>query len=176
MLDVSQKHITKGCNPEQVFTVPTLTLNIVTGITESTIHNLSFPIIIFFLFRNCLYHFLRLVFHLYSRQNKNSPWFLNSIFFVQLSNLLNIISLLVELYTIQNFSLHRVSLNFKTTCISFLFSLYKGYLPFAPRLHDSLNSTFSYFLSKNTISLLSHMVQQNMCSSFTPHFFLRVPR
>jgi hypothetical protein len=100
ILDVSQKHITKGCNPEQVFAVPTLTLKTVTCITDSTIHYLSFPITIFFLFRNSLCHFLRLVFHLYCTQHKNLPRFLNSIFFVQLSNSLHIIPLLVKPRTI----------------------------------------------------------------------------
>jgi len=91
-----------GCNPEQVFAVPSLTLNTVTFITDGTIYNLSFPIITFFLFRKPLCHFLRLVFHLHCTQHKNLPLFLNSISFVQLSNSLHIIPLLVEPRTIQN--------------------------------------------------------------------------
>ena len=101
-----------GCNLEQVFAIPTLTLNIFTCITDSTIHNLSFPIITFFFFRNSLCHFLRLVVQLYCSQHKNTPRFFNYIFFVQLSNYLHIIPLLVELRTIQNYFPHRASLNF----------------------------------------------------------------
>lgn len=61
-----------------------------------TTHNLLFTIVTFFLFRNSLCHLLHSVVHLYCAQHKNLLRFLNSIFFVQLSNSSHITPLLFE--------------------------------------------------------------------------------